>query len=171
MKVTPISHTINAYSSLSSFHFIHFFPSYYFSQQTYFPFTFLPFIFCYISFLSSLPYLFPSIFLPLLLYTFSNTNTCTTVRRTLPPPLCLCVAGWERCPPNEHWLYSRIHEMTGFTNTFIVICCFVCKCKSVEEKKQGKFDFSVDCVSRRRSHIALLDVCYNVLNRFQRKVE
>ena len=66
-----------------SFHFtssLHFFSHY----KPIFLSHFLPFLFSYISFLSSLPYLFPSTFLPLLLNSFSNTTivfTCTTVRR------------------------------------------------------------------------------------------
>ena len=67
-----------------SFHFIHFFPSFFSHYKPIFLSHFLPFLFSYISFLSSLPYLFPSTFLPLLPNSFSNTTivfTCTTVRR------------------------------------------------------------------------------------------
>ena len=119
------SHSINAYSSLSSFHFIHFFLSFSFSQQTYFPFTFhsfplfLHFLPCLITFPFS--FYFSATFpLHIFHYKFPSIVFCTTVKKER-----------ERYPPIVLWLYSWIHEMTAFiTNTVIVIFRFVCKCKN-----------------------------------------
>ena len=65
--LTHIHHFLHFISFTSSFHFL-------FHNKRIFLSHFIPFLFSYISFLASLPSLFPSTFLPLFLYIFSTTN-------------------------------------------------------------------------------------------------